>query len=64
LLEHLILLDGENSGNQTNRELNLHSFDSLISNDGKIEQSVIEEVSADDPAIIMFTSVSLRSINL
>jgi acyl-coenzyme A synthetase/AMP-(fatty) acid ligase len=59
MLQHLILLDGENNGNETNRKLNVHSFDSLISNDGKIEQSVIQNVSADDPAMIMFTSVSL-----
>jgi len=53
-------LDGESDINQTKRQLNVHSIRSLELNDGKIENSILEQVSADDPAIIMFTSVSLH----
>ena len=44
--------------------LRFHTIDSIASNDGKLDQSVVDQVSPDDPAMIMFTSVRIVSISL
>ena len=52
-------MDGNTPTNQTKHNLKFHSFESLLSNDGKVEESVLKAVSSDDPAMIMFTSVGI-----
>ncbi|CAG2182304.1 unnamed protein product, partial [Oppiella nova] len=49
-------MDGNYSSGDTTHGYNFLLFNSLLSNDGKLDQSVIDDVSPDDPAIIMFTS--------
>ena len=62
LLKNVVFIDGKIPKNQTKLELKFHSFESLQSNDGKIAKSILRAVSPEDPAMIMFTSVSVTLI--
>ncbi|CAG2102903.1 unnamed protein product [Medioppia subpectinata] len=58
LIEKVIIMDGDKYKLDNLNKLNIPEYllSDLIANDGIIEQNVLDEVTSDDPAIIMFTS--------
>lgn len=62
-LENVIVLDGDGFDqgdlSASMSSIKFHHFDTLRKQKGKdVDQSLIESVIPDDPAVIMFTSVS------
>ena len=56
-------MDGKSPTNRSKHDFKFHSFETLLKNDGRIDESVLKAVSPDDPAMIMFTSVSITIIS-
>ena len=61
MLKHVITLDGEPLNASvdipSNRDLQLHTFEQFEECSPDLDVSITSNVSPDDPAIIMFTSV-------
>ncbi|CAG2115072.1 unnamed protein product, partial [Medioppia subpectinata] len=57
ILKDIIFMDGNYSSEDAKGGFNYMPITNLVANNGNVDQSIVDDVSPDDPAIIMFTSV-------
>ncbi|CAG2105153.1 unnamed protein product [Medioppia subpectinata] len=56
ILKDIIFMDGNYSSEDAKGGFNYMPITNLVANNGNVDQSIVDDVSPDDPAIIMFTS--------
>ena len=58
LLKNVVFIDGEANDSVAKNGVRIHSLEKLKNRSSDLDSAITSKVSPDDPAVIMFTSVS------